>query len=93
MANHNQINDELRELGKQLSGRLDADIVEDALVYIEYSEVPLAVDTLCDQLAEYEVQIQESEYKTLERLAIAVGAELKRVTGLRSQVIVSSSTE
>lgn len=60
--------DRIRELGRQLKGRLDPDLVDYALEYIDHSEILLAFEMLCDQISDYDVLITSAEYSQIESL-------------------------
>ncbi|MDL5167484.1 MafI family immunity protein [Proteus faecis] len=42
--------------------RLDAELLQDAINYIEYDEKGLAFETICDHISEYNIPITSEEY-------------------------------
>lgn len=54
-------------------GRLDNEMLQDAVGYVGHGERGLAFETICDHLSEYEVPISQSEYD----LAINIFNDLK----------------
>lgn len=74
---------DLKQFEVTFAGRLDEEILRDALSYVDYGECTLALETLCDQLYEYGVQISSDEYAALEKLVVPLNADLERVTLLR----------
>ncbi len=57
-----KINDRIRFLGEQLTDRLDPALVSYALEYIDHSESVLALETLCDFIADGDILITKLEY-------------------------------
>ncbi|WP_419894580.1 MafI family immunity protein [Proteus faecis] len=41
---------------------LDAELLQDAINYIEYDEKGLAFETICDHISEYNIPITSEEY-------------------------------
>jgi hypothetical protein len=58
----------ISQLGKEIEGRLDPNLVADALDYIQYNEEPLAFEILCDHISEYDVSITLDEYEKIVHL-------------------------
>ena len=59
--------------GGLFKGRLDNEMLQDAVGYVGHGERGLAFETICDHLGEYEVPISQSEYD----LAINICNDLK----------------
>jgi len=59
--------------GDLFKGRLDNEMLQDAVGYVGHGERGLAFETICDHLSEYEVPISQSEYD----LAINICNDLK----------------
>lgn len=59
--------------GGLFKGRLDNEMLQDAVGYVGHGERGLAFETICDHLSEYEVPISQSEYD----LAINICNDLK----------------
>ncbi|MBH1930694.1 MafI family immunity protein [Serratia rubidaea] len=58
----------INELGRLLEGRLDPELIEGALDYIQYNEEPLAFEILCDHISEYDIKITQREYELISQL-------------------------
>lgn len=70
----------MSELDKKIKGfgglfrdRLDNELLQDAINYVDYDERGLAFEIICDHLSEYEVSINKEEYE----LAIEICNELQ----------------
>lgn len=59
------VNDRIRDLGNSLKDRLDPELVDYDLDYINHSENILAFEMLCDHIADYDVKISNNEYKKI----------------------------
>jgi len=58
----------ISQLGRSLEDRLDPELIEGALDYIQYNEEPLAFEILCDHISEYDVAITQNEYELITQL-------------------------
>lgn len=58
-----KINNRIKQLGEQLTDRLDPALVSYALEYIDHSESVLALETLCDFIADGDILITKLEYR------------------------------
>ncbi|EQB4817905.1 TPA: MafI family immunity protein [Citrobacter amalonaticus] len=58
----------ISQLGKLLEDRLDPDLIDGALDYIQYDEEPLAFEILCDHISEYDITLTENEYELITQL-------------------------
>jgi len=56
------------ELGNKFRGRLDKLWLDIALDYVDHNEVPLALETLCDYIVEFDLPISTEEYDEIIRL-------------------------
>lgn len=56
------ISNDILNFGSLFSGRLNADLLQGAMDYVNYNECLLALDTLLDHLYEYDVSISFEEY-------------------------------
>lgn len=83
--------DEFEVLRRALGGRLSQDVLDDALSYVGFGECTLAVETLCDQLYEYNVPITNAEHESILALAERYNAKGQRVSVLASLVINEAS--
>ena len=77
----------VRAAGAQFDGRLDAAILEDALEYVKFGEARLAVETLCDQLYEYDTLMTQAEYDVVAAVAAETRADPERLEPLRELVV------
>lgn len=68
--------DRILAIGRQLGGRLDAYLIQGALNYVDHKEEALALEILCDHIAEYEVRITEAEHNQLLNLARDMGMDV-----------------
>lgn len=59
--------------GDLFKGRLDNEMLQDAIEYVGHGERGLTFETICDHLSEYDVPISQSEYD----LAINICNDLK----------------
>jgi len=59
------IGKELNDFGMCFHDRLPEQILKFALDYIGFGEEPLAFETLCDYLCEYDISITEAEYRNI----------------------------
>lgn len=67
------LDDKIVFFGDLFKGRLDNEILQDAIEYVGHGERGLAFETICDHLSEYDVPISQSEYD----LAINICNDLK----------------
>lgn len=70
------INDCIRELGNLVKDRLDPEIVDYDLDYINHSENVLAFETLCDHLSDFNVKLNENEYEKILNIVKALDLKL-----------------
>ncbi|MFF7395107.1 MafI family immunity protein [Achromobacter sp. NPDC008082] len=59
------LNDRIKLLGEKLKNRIDADLVDYALGFIDKNENVLALETLCDQIGDMEISITPEEYSQI----------------------------
>ena len=59
------ISNKIKVLGEGLKGRLEPEIVDYDLDYINHSESILAFETLCDHIADYDIVITKDEYEQI----------------------------
>lgn len=69
------VNDRIKELGNLIKCRLDPELVDYALDYINHSENVLAFETLCDHIADFDVKITKDEYKKVLDIVEILGLE------------------
>lgn len=70
------VNEYIKELGNSIKDRLDPELIDYALDYINYSENILAFETLCDHIADYEVKISDDEYQKILNIVNLLHLEL-----------------
>ncbi|KES15476.1 hypothetical protein GASC598I20_004770 [Gilliamella apicola SCGC AB-598-I20] len=70
------VNDYIKELGNSIKDRLDPELVDYALDYINHSENVLAFETLCDYIADFDVKISENEYQKVLHIVDLLGLDL-----------------
>ena len=68
-----KLDKKIKDFGGLFRDRLDNELLQDAINYVDYDERGLAFETICDHLSEYEVSINKDEYD----LAIKICNELK----------------
>ena len=59
------IDNQIFALGDRFKGRLDQGQLDFSIGYVRHGESPLALETLCDYLCEYDVPISSSEYEEI----------------------------
>ena len=55
------LDERIKNLGKSLEDRIDANLIDAALEYITFSERLLAFETLCDYIEDFNIQLTEKE--------------------------------
>jgi hypothetical protein len=70
------INNKIKVLGEGLKGRLEPEIVDYDLDYINHSESILAFETLCDHIADYDIVITKDEYEQIVNIVKELNLEL-----------------
>lgn len=68
-----ELDEKIKYFGSLFKNRLDNELLQDAMNYVDHGERRLAFETVCDHLSEYEVPINRGEYD----LAILICNELK----------------
>lgn len=58
----NELDEEIKRFGRLFMNRLNNEILQDAIKYVDYDERGLAFETICDHLSEYDVPITLEEY-------------------------------
>ncbi|WP_248768908.1 MafI family immunity protein [Pseudomonas sp. MWU12-2345] len=80
--------DRIIKFGKKFEGRLNSDLLRNALDYVAYSEESLAFEILCDHICEYDISIADEEYREAVLLVLDMGLDLdegpfKHLQGLK----------
>jgi len=80
--------DHVVEFCHQFKGRLDDIWIETVLDYVDYNESGVALEMLCDFLADHDVPISADEYHEAMRLAadMAFDLESPRYTYLKTLI-------
>lgn len=63
----------IKEFGSLFYGRLDTELLQDAISYVDHNERGLAFETICDHISEYDIPITKKEYC----IAISLCSDLK----------------
>lgn len=58
---HN-LDGKIKDFGSLFYGRLDKELLQDAISYVDHGERGLAFETICDHISEYDIPITEEEY-------------------------------
>lgn len=77
---------EIRNLGSLFVGRLERNILDDAIEYVDFNECGLALRILCDQLCEYDVSLSQNEYNKVKELGEKLKIDLDYVEDLKSLI-------
>ena len=77
---------EIKKLGSLFVGRLDREILDDAIEYVDFNESSLAIETLCEQLCEYDVSLSQNEYNKVKELAEKLKIDMDYVEDLKSLI-------
>ncbi|MGN3438781.1 MULTISPECIES: MafI family immunity protein [Proteus] len=64
---------QIKNFGTLFFDRLNTELLQDAINYIEYDERGLAFETICDHISEYNIPITSEEY----HIAVDLANELK----------------
>ena len=62
--------EKIKEFADRISGKLEDDLLQGALNYVDHNEVPLAIEILCDHLIEYEVHLSQEDLSFLKSILI-----------------------
>jgi len=62
------LDEDIRDFGNLFMNRLDNEILQFAIDYIDYDERGLAFETICDHLSEYYVPVTQEEYNAAIKL-------------------------
>jgi hypothetical protein len=82
-----KVKNEILAVGRLFEGRLPQEVLLYALEYVQYNECGLALETMCQQLVEYEVQITRSEYDLLQSMAGIMYPNASVLKDLAHQVV------
>ena len=58
-----ELDEKIKKFGCLFMNRLDNELLQDAINYVDYDERGLAFETICDHLSEYDVPITQEEYE------------------------------
>jgi hypothetical protein len=59
----NELDYEIKAFGRLFMNRLDNELLQYAIDYVDFDERGLAFETICDHLSEYDVPITSQEYE------------------------------
>lgn len=57
------LDERIKNLGKSLEDRIDANLIDATLEYITFSERLLAFETLCDYIEDFNIQLRKKNPK------------------------------
>jgi len=75
-----ELDEEIRIFGSLLMNRLDKELLQDAINYIDYDERGLAFETICDHLSEYDVPIALEEYEIAIKICTSLQMDINDVS-------------
>lgn len=93
MQHERNLDDRIKHVGNLFVDRLDKQLILSAVGYVDFSESTLAVEILCEQLIEYEVQITSEEFQQLQQIATDTGGDVVIIEQLRNYCMKSCSGE
>lgn len=70
------VNNCIKEFGNFLKDRIDPELIDYALDYINHSENVLAFETLCDHISDFDVKISVDEYNKVLHIVDLHGLDL-----------------
>ena len=69
------LDERIKNLGKSLEDRIDANLIDAALEYITFSERLLAFEPLCDYIEDFNIQLTEKESQEISFINKEFGIE------------------
>lgn len=75
-----ELDEEIRIFGSLFMNRLDKELLQDAINYVDYDERGLAFETICDHLSEYDVPITLEEYEIAIKICISLQMDINDVS-------------
>ncbi|HGL9611237.1 TPA: MafI family immunity protein [Neisseria gonorrhoeae] len=69
------LDERIKNLGKSLEDRIDANLIDATLEYITFSERLLAFETLCDYIEDFNIQLMEKESQEISFINKEFGIE------------------
>jgi hypothetical protein len=78
---------EVRAVAALFEGRLPPAVILDALEYMQFNETGLALETLCQQLGDFQVPLTGAEYARLCSLAEHMYPDASILMSLAKQVV------
>lgn len=64
--------EEIRKFAGRCSGKLNDDLLQGALNYVDHNEESLAIEILCDHLIEYEIDLSLEDSDCLKKILVAM---------------------
>lgn len=69
------LDERIKNLGKSLEDRIDANLIDATLEYITFSERLLAFEMLCDYIEDFNIQLTEKESQEISFINKEFGIE------------------
>jgi len=60
--------EKIKEFARRISGKLEDDLLEGALNYLDHNEEALSIEILCDHLIEYDVPLSQEDLSFLKSM-------------------------
>ncbi|ALB67052.1 MafI family immunity protein [Cronobacter dublinensis] len=79
----------VKEFGSLFYGRLDTELLQDAIGYVDHNERGLAFETICDHLSEYDIPITEEEYSIALSLCDDMKMDINDISIVHMKKLVS----
>ncbi|WP_034350132.1 MafI family immunity protein [Herbaspirillum sp. GW103] len=64
--------EKIKDFACRISGKLEDELLEGALNYLDHNEEALAIEILCDHLIEYDVPLSQDDLSFLKSILIAM---------------------
>ncbi|MBW9398687.1 MafI family immunity protein [Leclercia sp. EC_58] len=75
-----ELDEEIRIFGSLFMNRLDKELLQYAINYVDYDERGLAFETICDHLSEYNVPITLEEYEIAIKLCKTLQMDINDIS-------------
>jgi len=81
-----ELSSRIKVFNEAFRGRMDGELIDLSLSYVNHGEDELALDTLCENLFENDIVITESEFMEAKAIGAFVGlADLEHLSELVNQ--------
>ena len=74
------IESKVKNFGNLFTSRLDNELLQYAISYVDYGETNLAFEIICDHLSEYDVKIYQTEYDLAITLCNELGMDINDIS-------------